>query len=368
MDGDMKPTLGNEDAAAANEVFASALEEEAPTLDENAFIRRAQRRSARRTFSVSAGVVLVAVVLLALGWVGWRFAIDRQADRILDYYPGLAEMTMANNQVERGRVLLDFPSATMRLNAYRRVDGTIAPAGEIGVRFYPWGGETFAEPEHYGEMSDGRLILAPGTTPDLLFLEPPVGGGDVSKIWNASSPAVGPFEYTFWNARTTAIKRLRAAPVSATVEVAASFADVMTLAQLQKRLGPELHLAWGALRVGSAGESADGDTGVVHPAGTTWWPHFPGGDGMVGIPFAAAGESDETPSQREANRLQEFGNLAHQAPGSRGRVLLDHSEYLSKHGAKYYGAVVMGSPKAVLALAESHDVSTVTLGAVAMPW
>ncbi len=344
--------------------------EQDPILDETAFIRRAERRSFRRTLIVAIGVALVTLVVLGVGWLGWRAAIDRQAQRILEYYPTLAQMTKPNNQVSgSGLVQRDFPGATMRLNAYRRVGAAVVPAGEIGVHFYPWGGASFTDPEHLADTSDGRFMIVPGTTPDLVFLEPPVGGGNAAEIQNAK-PEDGAFSHTFANARATSIAKLQSTPPSANVEVAVSFDDVMSLEELQRRLGGNVHLAWGALRVGSAGESVDGDTGVVQQAGTTWWPHFPGMSGIVGIAFVAADEEagGESPAQREASQLSEFRALARQARGFGARSLRNQSEYLAREGAKYYGAVVIASPEAALALAQSPDVSTVTLGAVTMPW
>lgn len=338
-----------------------------PDLDEAAFIRRAERRSVGRVIRVALAVAFITLAVLAIGWLGWRTAIDYQAQRILDYYPMLAQMTMANNQLQGGRVQREFPGASMTLSAYRRVGGAIVTAGEVGVHFYPWGGASFTEPEHLGDITDGRLMLVPGATPDLLFLEPPVGGGDAAEIRNAG-PEDGAFPDTFANALDTSILKLGTAPASATVEAAVSFDDVMALEELQKRLGGDLRLAWGALRVGSAGESVD-DQGVVHKAGTGWWPQFPGSTGVVGVAFDASGASDgQSPTEVEANQLVEFDGLVNRAPFLKRRSLREYSDYLESNGANYYGAVVIGSPEAVLKLAESPDVSTVTLGAVTMPW
>jgi hypothetical protein len=277
-------------------------------------------------------------------------------------------MTMANNQLEGARVQYEFPGGSMTLSAYRRVGGAVVPAGEVGVRFYPWGGASFTEPRHLGDISDGRLMLVPGETPDLLFLEPPVGGGDAAEIRNAG-PEDGAFQGTFANALDTSIAKLRTAPESATVEVAVSFDDVMTLEQLQKRLGGDLRLAWGALRVGSAGEYLDGDTGVTYEAGTTWWPQFPGSTSVVGVAFDVNAESGgQSPAELEADQLSEFPGLVSKAPLLKRRTLQEYSDYLAANGASYYGAVVIGSPEAALELAQSPDVSTVTLGAITLPW
>ena len=59
---------------------------QAPTFDEAAFIKHAERRSIRRTVRVSILVALATLVLLGLGWLGWRGAIDRQAQRIAEFY------------------------------------------------------------------------------------------------------------------------------------------------------------------------------------------------------------------------------------------------------------------------------------------
>lgn len=340
-----------------------------PTMDEAAFIRRAERRSVRRTVRVSLLVVLGAVVLLASGWLLWGGAIDGQANRIRNYYEPLVRMIKPNNEVSGGRVIRDFPGASMVLTAYRRIGDSVVPAGEITVRFYPWGGETFEDPVPLSDITDGQLVLVPGTTNELLLLEPPVGGGDASEVWGAAERH-DPFLTTYANARKTAIERLEAAPASSTVEIAVSFDDVMTLEQLQKRIGSDLRLAWGALRVGGAGDMVDGDTGEVSKAGTTWWPHFPGDSSTVGAAFDVTGEGppDESAEEREATQLSEFGYLASEAPGRWGNVLQERGAYLKANGAKYYAAVVVGSPEAALALAKSPDVSTVTLGAVTMHW
>lgn len=364
---DVKSAADKPTAPLPADLGADLPRDEAPTLDEATFIKRAKRLSVRRTIRVSISVAFVTLILLTLGWAGWRFAIERQSHRILDYYPYLAQMTMPNNQISGGPIQFDFPGATMRLSAYRQVGSTVVPAGEIGVRFYPWGGESFTPPQHLSDVSDGRMILAPGMIPDLLFLEPPVGGGDASEMWEAPPEKV--FEHVFSNARTTTIAKLRSAPPSATVEVAVSFDDVMSLEELQRRLGEDLDLAWGAIRDGSAGASVD-EEGVEHEAGSTWWPHLPGGFGTVGIPFHGTGDGadGESVAERETNQLNDFGGLARKAPGLWGLSLREPVRYIENNGAQYYGAVVVGSPEAALVLAESNDVSTVSLGAVTMPW
>jgi hypothetical protein len=335
-------------------------------FDETAFIRHAVRRSVGRTFAVSTLVAVLTVVLLGLGSIGWTKAIEWQAQRIAAYYEEVIRVTQPNSEVSGGRPRGEFPGATMILSVYRRVGGAVIPAGEITARFYPWGGESFSGPEHLEDTSDGRLLIVPDATADLMFLEPPVGGGDVSQVRKAERGDTT-FMGLFARARTSSMARLAAAPPSATVEVAVSFDDVMSLEALQERLGPDLRLVWGAVRVGDAAGSVDG-SGAVHAAGTTWWPHVLEND-VFGISFGhgdvdtGAGSAD-----RQASSLRELESLATDVPGSLGRRLRKQDSYVKSNGVHYYGAVVIGPPAAALNLAGSPDVSTITLGTVSMPW
>lgn len=349
---------------SGNHAGTPARDEQAPEFDEMAFIRTAERKSVRRTVRIASGIVLAAVAVLLVAWMGWRGAINYQAQRIRDHYVPLARMTMPNNQLESGRVQYEFPAASMTLRAYRRVGGTVLPAGEVVAHFYPWGGASFAPPEHLSAMSDGRLMLVPGEIADLLFLEPPLGGGDAAEVWNGAE-VHDPFLTVFAESRATAIDKLKSAPDSATVEVAVSFSQDMTLEQLQERLGTDVQLVWGAVRVSDGGEVVDGDTDTTREAGTTWYPRYPADPAILGVAFDAGDGPGQTLAAQEASQLDELKGLARIA-GRRG--LTDYVEYLEANGAHYYGAVVTGSPEAVLQLAESADVSTVSLGGIAMSW
>lgn len=352
--------------ASGSEVPMNDLVDATPEFDEAAFIRRAERRSVARTLIVSALVAVLTVVLVGLAGLAWIRLINWQAQRITAYYEEVIRVTQPNSEVSGGRPWGEFPGATMILSVYRRVGGAVIPAGEITARFYPWGGESFSGPEHLEDMSDGRLLIVPGATTDLMFLEPPVGGGDVSQVRDAELRDTT-FMGLFARARTSSMARLAAAPPSATVEVAVSFDDVMSLEALKERLGPDLQLAWGAVRAGDAAASVDG-SGVVHKAGTTWQPRFLE-NRAFGISFGHGdAESRDGSTDQQAARLEELETLASDVPGPLGRELRKQSSYIKNNGVQYYGAVVIGSPAAALNLADSPDVSTITLGAVSMPW
>ena len=352
---------------SGNEVPMNDLEDTVPEFDEAAFIRRAERRSVGRTLAVSALVALLTVALLGVGSIGWTTLINWQAQRITAYYEELIRMTQPNSEVSGGSPRGEFPGATMILSVYRRVGGAVIPAGEITARFYPWGGESFSGPEHLEDMSDGRLLIVPGATADLMFLEPPVGGGDVNQVRRAELGDTT-FMGLFAKARTSSMARLAAAPSSATVEVAVSFDDVMSLEALQERLGKDLRLVWGAVRAGDAAGSVDG-SGSVHEAGTTWWPHFLE-NGVFGIAFGHGGTEagDGALADQQASRLEDMASLASDVPGPLGDKLRRQISYIRSNGVQYYGAVVVGTPGAALELADSPDVSTVTLGTVSLPW
>lgn len=336
-----------------------------PVLDEAAFIKKAERRSVRRTLTVAIAVALSTVVVLGVGrWV-WDGAIQYRAERIAEVYVPLARMMKPNNDIDKGLVIRDFPGATMQFVASRRVDDDVVPAGVINVHFYPWGGVTIEDTRHFGDITDGRFLIQPDATPDLFFLEPPVGGGDVSEVWRATMEDGG-FLSTAANVRETSLDRLRAAPASSTVELAVSFDDVMTLEQLEARIGTDVRLVWGALRIGTAYTFTD-EKGQDHQAGKSWSFHPPGSGGVLGAPFWAHDIADSTFAEREPWMFEAL-DLAERMPWFERRGLVSGREYIESNGSEYYGAVVVGSPEAALELATSPDVSMVVLGAVVMPY
>lgn len=350
------------DALERDEQSTSANGE--PILDEAAFIRKAERRSVRRTLFVAVAVALSTLVVLGVGRWAWDIAIQWRAQQIVDFYVPLARVMKPNNEVDQGLVIRDFPGATMQLIASRRIGNAVVPAGVINIRFYPWGGATIEDTRHFGDISDGRFLIQPDATPELVFLEPPAGGGDASEVWGAAVED-DPFLSTAANSRRASLARLQAAPPSSTVEVAVSFDDAMTLEQLETRVGDELRLAWGAVRTGNTYSVAD-EGGQAAKAGGSWSLHPPG-SGVIGVPFSAFAATDATLAEQESWGLETLA-VAERMPWFERRSLIGSREYIEKNGTEYYGAVVVGSPEAALVLATSADVSMVSLGAVVMPY
>lgn len=336
-----------------------------PILDEAAFIKKAERRSVRRTLCVAIAVVLSTLVILGVGRWAWDIAIQWRAQRIVDFYVPLARVMKPNNEVDQGLVIRDFPGATMQLVASRRIGNAVVSAGVISIHFYPWGGATIEDTRHFGDIADGRFLIQPDATPDLVFLEPPVGGGDAAEVWGAAVEDE-PFLSTAANSRRTSLARLQAAPASSTVELAVSLDDVMTLEQLETRIGDELQLAWGALRTGSAYSATD-EHGQTSEAGSSWSFHPPGSGGVIGVPFSAFALAGSTLAEQESWSLETLG-VAERMPWFERRSLIRGREYIERNGTEYFGAVVVGSPEAALKLATSPDVSMVSLGAVVMPY
>jgi len=305
---------------------------------------------------VAGGVVIATTVLLALFSVGWKLAIDRQAMRIEDYYPQLVSMTFANTILTNGDTQTGFPNASRRYGAYRRVGDAVVPAGDVIVKFHIWGGEVALEPGRIGAMTEGRTLSGSALTPDLMFLEPPVGGGKSSDLKEAASDDVFSLPQ-FADSRDRSIARLEAAPASSTVEMAVSFKDGLTLQQLEGRVGGDLKLVWGAVRAGDAGVNK-------------WWPQFPGS--TLGVPFDASGNGElsvgDSRKESELNFIPILRGVANRAAWLTARGLRMKANYLDEHGFSYYGVVVTGSPESARALALSPDVTTVSLGAVVMPW
>jgi hypothetical protein len=334
-----------------------------PELDEKAFLKKAKRRSVRRTVFVACAVVLVAgVAFVALGW-GWSIAIGGQAQRIDDYYLEYVKMTYPNTEIMPGDTLVHFPGASRHFVAFRRVGDVAVPAGEAVVQFNVLGsGFDHGPVRQIATTVDGRNFGGSSVTPQLEFIEPPLGGGQLSEMMsaNADKPDASAdtiFLAQFAAAREKSIKRLAAAPPSATVEMAVSFADVMTLQQVEDLVGPDLRLAWAAVRVRDAGEA--------------WWWEIPGSG--FGVFFDQSVEADRADAELHKEQEKDFvpklrAWVANGAPWLTARRCRHAADYLEKNGFRYYGVVVTGSPAAELALTRKPEVTAVNVGAVVAPW
>ncbi|MDP2232438.1 MAG: anti sigma factor C-terminal domain-containing protein [Actinomycetota bacterium] len=324
-----------------------------PLLDEAAFIKAAKRRSTRRMVFVSGGLLLAVLGMIAVLVVGWHLAIYKQADRIDSYYPALVGITSPNTElIQPGELDVRFPGASRRYTAYRRVGDVAIAAGEAFAEFDVWGGETAQDPVRQQVREASRVFSGSSVTPQLDFLEP-AGTRTPDPDTKAAEPEI----LAGMAARTaTALSRLASAPPSSTVELAVSFRSTLTLEDVERRLGSDLDLVWGAVVANDA-------AGIV-------WDKTPGT--LVGVDFdTSAGDEPSDANwrrERESRLPRDLRMIADMAPGGTAQRCRRSASYLEEHGVRYYGIVVCGSPEAALALVGRPDVSAVSLGVVVMPW
>ncbi|MDO8963612.1 MAG: anti sigma factor C-terminal domain-containing protein [Coriobacteriia bacterium] len=199
-------------------------------------------------------------------------------------------------------------------------------------------------------------------TAELEFIEPPRGGGTLADMMSADASRPDVTADTLFIAQAAAVRekslaRLAAAPASATVEMAVSFADVEKLDDVEDLVGDDLRLAWGAVRTREANDE--------------WRPQMPGYG--LGVPF----EQTRYPGRRDADLHREQEAFAAKLTGwgvSNGAppVIAGHlrevAGYVSKNGIQYVGAVVIGSPAAARRLALDPKVTAVCVGSIVAPW
>ncbi|MDO8963709.1 MAG: sigma factor regulator N-terminal domain-containing protein, partial [Coriobacteriia bacterium] len=206
-----------------------------PQLDEQAFLRDAKRASTRRMVLTSCAVAAVAVMaFVAVGWL-WSLAIGARAQQIDDYYMEYVAIAYPNTTVMPGDTLVDFPGASRHYIAYRRVGDVAVPAGEAVIQFNLLGGGIDLGPtRQIATTVEGRNFSGSSVTAELEFIEPPRGGGTLADMMSADASRPDVTADTLFVAQAAAVRekslaRLAAAPASATVEMAVSFADVEKL-------------------------------------------------------------------------------------------------------------------------------------------
>jgi hypothetical protein len=324
-------------------------------LDEAAFIRTARRRSTKRIALVAGGMIVAALVVIALGVVGWHRGIYAHMQRIDWYYPTLVSISSPNTELMGPSITRSrFPGAVNEYSAYRRVGDVVVPAGEAFVEFDVWGGEIVRGVAERTVQTATRQFTGGDLAPTLRILAPADADSTAeyerdpeSEQWTLSE---------IDKHSKTSLERLAAAPASATVEVAVSFADTLTLAEVEALLGPDLQLYWGA-------------TDAYERLPVPWEQGY---GFMVGVDFARSGSfgpiSHDTRRESEAALVSELKNIAVSAPKGTADRCLASAAYLEEHGVRYFAVVVCGSPEAASALAERPGVTAVSLGVVSMPW
>lgn len=327
---------------------------ETPHLDEAAFIRTAKRRSTRKTVLVAGGLIVGVLLVIMLGVVGWHQAIYAHMQRIDWYYPTLVSISSPNTELMGPSITRSaFPGAVNEYAAYRQVGDLALPAGDAFVEFDVWGGEVVRGVAERTVHTGTRQFTGSDLSPTLRILAPAQPDSPASY---QSDPESEQWTLSELSAHTqSSLSRLAAAPESATVEVAVSFADTKTLAEVEDLLGADLHLLWGA-------------TDAYDRLPVPWEQSY---GHMVGADFCRGGRIAASSAERRESEkalVSELKNIAVHAPKGVADRCLASASYLEKNGIRYFAVVVSGSPEAALALAEAPDVTVVSLGSVALPW
>lgn len=334
-----------------------------PEFDEEEFIKQAKRRSLWRIVTVSVVVVAVAIVV----WTGlsfsWQVAMQARGTAIDDYYLELVKMTYPNTQLFPGDSQLHFPGGSREFTSFRQVGEVALMSGRAVVPYSLLGPGLDRGPvQQVATTVDGRVFGGDAVAPLLQFLEPPAGGGQLSTMMAASDESADPSASAIFltqaaDGRRKSLTRLAAAPASSTVEAAVSLGDAISLSELERLVGPDLRVAWAAVR-------------TEKPA-VEWSPRLPGS--CFGVFFdqaAIAGRTDaELHREAEADYVAKMRNwVAPVAPAMTAQRFTRAADYLEKNGFAYYGVVVVGSPGAVLELSEDPRVTSIGVGAIVAPW
>ncbi len=324
----------------------------AAPFDEESFVRQARRKSTWRIIMTAAAVTLLAALLFAAGWYAWNRVINYHSNRISIYQYELVALSTPNTHVTgTGRTLYRFPRALNTYTTYRPVGDRPMAAGEFVVDFSLWGSEL--SPSQWRVAWDGgRWFTGPLMVPELGFVMP----GHASRA--ADDPEAREYvEYytPIFEAETErTTSALASAPDSATAEVAISFSEFLSLDQMERLIGSDVTLNWGAVDVWEDEER----------------PAWPIAGHMVGIAFIwpDGAEGPVETAQAERDVIDKLRFVAKHAPEGTAVLCTRSADHLVENGVRYYGAVVTGRVDALRQLVEYDGVSASVLGFVVEPW
>lgn len=345
-----------ENSEPITETARDDLDADAMGFDEDAFIQGAVRKSRMRTVALSAGVVALAAVIAAVGWVGWERLIYHQSNRISVYQYELVALSRPNTHLAgTGRTSPDFPGAVNTYTLFRPVGDRPMATGELVIEYGFWGGESTRLESWLlsGEYASGRTFSGEHLAPALEFMFPI--SAERARAQREEDPELNQHLDRFSGYTERARSVLASAPPDATGEVAISFDRLMTLSEMTSLVGSDLTLNWGAVDVWGA-DTAPVTTG---PYGNLVGIAFVGPDGLAGpVP----------PTQLEEDVIDDLRFVASRAPAGTAARCTESANFITEHGVKYYGAVVTGPVDRVRDLVHEARVSAAVLGFVTEAW
>ncbi len=345
-------TEHREDSTLDTSNILSDTNETGAPFDEESFVREARRKSTRRIVATTATVTVLAAFVAAAGWAAWNRIIDFHSNRISIYQYELVALSTPNTHVTgTGSTLYRFPRALNTYTTYRPVGDRPVPAGEFVVDFSLWGSEN-SPSQWQVAWKDGRRFTGPLLAPELGFVMP-----DYASRASEDPEAREYIEYytqIFDTETGRTARALASASDSATAEVALSFSDFLDLSEMDRLIGADVTLNWGAVDVWEDEER----------------PAWPASGHMVGVAFIwpDGAEGPVAATQLERDTIDKLRFVAQHAPKGTADLSTRSADYLAENGARYYGAVVTGRVDALRRLVEEDGISASVLGFVVEPW
>lgn len=310
-------------------------------LDEARFLRQVRWRSTMRNILIAALVVGVALIGT---FIGTRYLLNYQEDRIASFYAELVRYSEPNTTAIAGAGYdVGWFSRQKEYHLFRTVGRKPVAVGTVSVNFQIWGGEQFWDPgRHIVRANDGRNYLPPAMVPALQFYNPMLTGLNLPAETAALvQPQKLPREFD----------RLASLPKDYQVEIALSFNRPLSREEVTALLPAGVDPLWGAIEVYSKEEIAR-------------QPYL--ANRLVGKPLGTSleGEAELTDAQF-ITRLEDLARV----PGYSAKNLARTAAYLKANGVKYYGVVVAGRPDDLARLAANPAIAAAVTGiVVTAPW
>lgn len=290
-------------------------------FNEKVFLRKARLKSILRTTLVSLAITLGIFALL---FVIPEIMLQNQENRIDSFYPDLVKFSQPNTYAIPGESYnIRLFGRQKKYYLLRLIGNKPYPAGIITVDFDAWGGEQTKGNNSF-ELSTvipegAKKYLVPYAVPKLEFYHPAIKQEKIIREFNS----------------------LEKIPNDILVEMAVSFKKPLTLGEIKAAIPGNLKLMWGAVSVFSEKDYEKNSFLSER---------------LVGNPYL------ENPNGEE-KFIQELERLS-DIPSYHSENLKRTLRYLKENGIKYYGAVVVGSPKDLIKLSSNELITGAVLGIV----
>ncbi|MCF6095768.1 anti-sigma factor [Thermovorax subterraneus] len=300
-------------------------------FNEKVFLRKARLKSILRTTLVSLAITLCIFALL---FVIPEIMLQNQENRIDSFYPDLVKFSQPNTYAIPGESYnIRLFGRQKKYYLLRFIGNKPYPAGIITVDFDAWGGEQTkgnnsfyvneslnAYPELSTVIPEGaKKYLVPYAVPKLEFYHPAIKQEKIIREFDV----------------------LEKIPNDNLVEMAVSFKKPLTLDEIKAAIPGNLKLMWGAVSVFEDKE---------------YEKNSYLSDRLVGNPYLGSPDGEE----KFIKELERLSNI----PSYHSKNLKRTLEYLKENDIKYYGAVVVGSPKDLIKLSSNELITGAVLGIV----